>query len=61
MDHETREGFAYKFMYFVMLQQKDKPVNFIKVDIFAAVTLKCAVFWDVKPRESCWNRWILPR
>jgi hypothetical protein len=35
---------------------KLKTVNYVRFEVFAAVTMKNAVFWDVTPCRSCKNR-----
>jgi hypothetical protein len=31
-------------------------IGIVRYEVFRAVTLKNAVFWDVTPCDSCWNR-----
>jgi hypothetical protein len=40
------------------MQMADSVIYSVIFDVFTAVTMKNAVFWDVTPRASYWNRHI---
>jgi hypothetical protein len=40
----------------LLLRYRDKPVkDMFRFEVFKAMTMKNAVFWDVTPRGSCRN------
>jgi hypothetical protein len=40
----------------MFVRLRKHPINYVRFEVFTAVTMKSAVFWNVTPCDSCKNR-----